>query len=203
MIRPISPVGLVAAITTFLLIAASYFFPWWQLTVGTPAFAVVNFSPLNLNFSLFGDIITIPLIWAINISCLLILLAGGIIMMIYSVAPTKPYALKLLGFGYKQPLIAVVLFVVEVFGLVFSARTFTGFDFPLMGSGTVGLPAGLAPGGISITVNIASAFGWPFFLAIAVAVLCIAARLYHRKMAKTILNNLPVTPVPIKESMIS
>jgi hypothetical protein len=203
MIRVINIVGLTAAITTLLLIVASVFVPWWQLIVGTPAIAVVNFSPLNLNFSLFGNIITAPLIWALNMSCLLTLLAGGIIMMIYSLSPAKPYSLKLLGFGYKQPLFAIILFVVEIVGLVISVRTLTGFDFPLMGTGAVGLPAGLAPGGISVSVNVSSAFGWPFFLAIAVAVLCVAARLYHRKMAKTILNNFPATPVPIKESMIS
>lgn len=193
--KPISVIGLVAAITIFVLIAVSYFIPWWQLLVGTPALAVINISPLNLYFSVFGNILTIPLIWAINISCLLMLLAGGIIMTIYSVAPTKPYATKLLGYGYKQPLIAVILFVVEVLGLVFSVRAFTGLDFPLVGPGTVGLPAGLAPGGVIVNVNVAAAFGWPFILAIAVVVLCIVARLYHGKIAKTITNNLP-TPLP-------
>ena len=204
MTKPISLIGLVAAITIFVLIAASYFIPWWQLMVGNPALAAVNISPLNLYFSVFDTILTIPLIWAINISCLLMLLAGGIIMAIYSVAPTKPYATKLLGYGYKQPLIAVILFVVEVIGLVFSVRAFTGLDVPLVGSSVVGLPSGLAPGGVNVSINVAAAFGWPFFFAIAVVVLCVVARLYHGKIAKTISNNIPtpLTP-PVNESLIS
>jgi hypothetical protein len=157
---------------------------------------MINISPLNLYFSLFDNILTIPLIWAINISCLLMLLAGGIIMTIYSVAPTKPYATKLLGYGYKQPIVAVILFVVEVFGLVFSVRAFTGLDFPLVGPGIIGLPAGLAPGGVSVTVNVAASFGWPFYLAIAVVVLCVVARLYHGKIAMPITDNLPTPPTP-------
>jgi hypothetical protein len=73
-----------------------------------------------------------------------------------------------------------------------------------MGSGAVGLPAGLAPGGISLSVAISAMFGWPFFLAIAVAVLCVAARIYHRKIAKTVVNSLPPPPPsPVNESMIS
>jgi len=196
MTKPISLIGLIAAITIFVLIAASYFIPWWQLMVGTPALAAVNISPLNLYFSVFDTILTIPLIWAINTSCLLMLLAGGIIMAIYSVAPSKPYATKLLGYGYKQPLIAVILFVVEVIGLVFSVRAFTGLDVPLVGPSVVGLPAGLAPGGASVSINVAAAFGWPFFLAIAAVVLCVAARLYHGKIAKTISNNIPTPSMP-------
>jgi hypothetical protein len=196
MTKPISLIGLIAAITIFVLIAASYFIPWWQLMVGTPALAAVNISPLNLYFSVFGTILTIPLIWAINTSCLLMLLAGGIIMAIYSVSPSKPYATKLLGYGYKQPLIAVILFVVEVIGLVFSVRAFTGLDVPIVGPSVVGLPAGLAPGGASVSINVAAAFGWPFFLSIVAVVLCVAARLYHGKIAKTISNNIPIPPTP-------
>jgi hypothetical protein len=196
MTKPISLIGLIAAITIFVLIAASYFIPWWQLMVGTPALAAVNISPLNLYFSVFDTILTIPLIWAINTSCLLMLLAGGIIMAIYSVSPSKPYATKLLGYGYKQPLIAVILFVVEVIGLVFSVRAFTGLDVPIVGPSVVGLPAGLAPGGASVSINVAAAFGWPFFLSIVAVVLCVAARLYHGKIAKTISNNIPIPPTP-------
>ena len=172
--------------------------------VGTPALAAVNISPLNINLSLFDTILTVPLLWAINTSCLLMLLAGGIIMTIYSVAPTKPYATKLLGYGYKQPLIALILFVVEVLGLVFSVRAFTGLDVPLVGPSAIGFPAGLAPGGVSVSVNVIAMFGWPFFLAITVVVLCIIARLYHGKIAKTLINNLPTSPVAqAPESSIS
>ena len=202
--KNINTIGLVAAITIFVLIIVSYFAPWWQLIVGNPTLAAINISPLNLYLSIFDKILTIPLIWAINISCLLMLLAGGIIMTVYSLAPTKTYAPKLLGYGYKQPLIAVILFVLEVFGLVFSVRAFTGLEIPLMGPGLIALPSELAPGGVSVSVNVEASFGWPFFLAIAVVVLCITARLYHKKIAKTTVNNLPTTPTPpAKESLTS
>jgi hypothetical protein len=189
--RKINALALAAGVTTLVLIAVSYFVPWWQLTVGNPALATVNFSPLNMNFAIFDNIITIPLIYALNISCLLTLLAGGLILIIYSVVPTKPYAPKLLGYGYKQPLFALILFIIEVVGLTLSVKAFTGFDFPLIGASTVGLPAGLAPAGISISVNTSTAFLWPFYLAIAVTILCVATRLYHRKIAKEPSTQLP------------
>lgn len=96
-----------------------------------------------------------------------------------------------------------LLFVVEVLGLVFSVRAFTGLDVPLLGPNAIGFPAELAPGGVSVSVNVVAVFGWPFLLAIAVVVLCIVARLYHRKIAKTIVNNLPITPTPPANESLS
>jgi hypothetical protein len=201
--REINALALTTGITTLVLIVVSYFVPWWQLTVGNPALATVNFSPLNMNFTIFDNIMTIPLIYALNISCLLTLLAGGLILIIYSIFPTKPYAGKLLGYGYKQPILALILFVIEVVGLTLSVKAFTGFDFPLIGTGTVGLPAGLAPAGISISVNTSAELLWPFYFAIAVTVLCIATRLFHRKIVKTSSTKLPPPPPPSEEALIS
>jgi len=191
----INIIGLVAAVSTLLLIAISVFVPWWHLTVGKPAISEVNFSPVNLNFALFGSIITVPLIWALNIASLLSLATGGITMLIYSIRPTKPYAKKLLEFGYKKPLYAVILFVIEIVGLALTVKTLAGFDFPLMGSGALQLPASMAPNGISISVSITSGFEWPFYFAIIVVALCAAARLYHRKTVTPTIN-LPIPPPP-------
>ena len=100
--QKINLIALIAGVSTLLLIAVSVFVPWWQFTVGKPAFAQVNFSPVNLNFSILGNPITIPLIWAMNLACLLTLASGGIVLLIYSLMPSKPYAKRLLGFGYKK-----------------------------------------------------------------------------------------------------
>lgn len=189
--QKINLIALIAGVSTLLLIAVSVFVPWWQFTVGKPAFAQVNFSPVNLNFSILGNPITIPLIWAMNLACLLTLASGGIVLLIYSLMPSKPYAKRLLGFGYKKPLYAVILFVIELFSLSALAGVFSGFSVPLMGSGILQVPQQMIPGGgVSISVTVLAGFGWPFYFAIAVAGLCIAARLYHRKISP------PLQPAP-------
>jgi hypothetical protein len=188
--KQINYIALVAGVLTLVLIAVSVFVPWWVFTVGSPAIATANFSPVNFNFSLFNTLLTVPLIWALNIASLLTLLAGGIALLIYSALPTKSYAKPLLGFGYKKPLYALILFIIELAILYFSATILTGISFPLVGSGTLQLPTSIAPGGISISVGVSAAFGWTFYLAIVVAALCIAARLYHKKAATQ-----PATPV--------
>ena len=174
-------VGIAAGTASLLLILISFFVPWWRFNVGNPSLAEANFSPVNLNFSLFGDPITIPIIWALNLSSLLSLLAGGIIMLIYSVKPHKSYSSKLLGFGWNKPVFAVILFVVELIALVVLVKNIAGFDFPLYGSANIQLPQSMLEGA-SGSVGVNAAFEWPFYFAIAVAGLSVAARLYHRKI---------------------
>jgi len=181
--RQINYVALIAGALSLILVAVSWFVPWWQFSVGNPAIATVNFSPVNFNFALFDTMLTIPLILALNIAVLLILLAGGVAMLIYSAIPTSKHAKQVLGFGYKKPFYALLLFLIELGVLYFSAILLTGISFPLMGEGALVLPSSIAPGGISVSVVVSAGFGWTFYLAIAVVVLCIVARVYHRKAA--------------------
>ena len=180
--QKINVIALVAGISTLLLIAISIFVPWWQFTVGNPAIASVNVSPVNWNLALLGNSITVPLIFALNLASALTLAAGGIIMLIYSVRPNKSYSKKLLGFGYKKPLYAVIMFVIALVSMSFVVQNFSGFAVPLTGSSAVSLPQSMVPDGTSISVNVSAAFVWPFYFAIVVAGLCVAARVYHRKV---------------------
>jgi hypothetical protein len=178
----INYVALVAGVLSLVLVALSWFVPWWQFTVGNPAITTVNFSPVNFNFSLFNTLLTVPLIWALNIASLLTLLAGGIALLVYALMPQKSYSKQILGFGYKKPLYALILFVIELVVLYFSATMISGVSFPIMGSGVLSLPSSIAPGGVSVSVAVSTAFGWTFYFAIAVVALCIVARFYHCKM---------------------
>lgn len=176
-------VGIAGGITTLLLVVFSWFIPWWRFTVGNPAFVEANFSPVNLNFALFGSPVVIPLVLALNIAVLLSLASGGIIMLIYSFMPTKPYSKRLLGFGYNKPLFAVLFFVIEFVSMVILTESVGGFNVPLTGSANIQIPQFLTQGA-DVNVSVFSTLEWPFWFAIVVSVLCVAARLYHLKVAK-------------------
>jgi hypothetical protein len=192
--QKINIVALVAGISTLLLIAVSIFVPWWQFTVGSPTIGAVNVSPVNLNLDLLGNAITIPIVYALNIAAALSLASGGIVMLIYSVRPDRSYSNKLLGFGYKKPLYAVIFFVIGLFAMGYLAQKFSGFAFPLIGAGTLSLPGSMAPDGTTISVAVSAGFVWPFYFAVVVAGLCLAARLYHRKIGVD--TALPPPPPP-------
>lgn len=108
--------GLAGGVTTIALIIVSLSNPWWQLTVGEDL-VKANVSPFNTNFNFLGTAFTIPLIWALNVICLLATFASGIVMLVYSLNPTKSYSRHLLGFSYKKPLFTLLFFIAIVFAL--------------------------------------------------------------------------------------
>lgn len=172
--------GLVGGISIIALIIASLFVPWWQLVIGDNLITT-NVSPLNTNFTLIGNSLTIPLIVALNIASLISLSAGGIVMLIYSIKPLKPYSQKLLGFSYRKPLYSVILFIVGLVLTTIIVDSLFNFEVPLMGSQTSTLPSEITQG-VSLSVVMNAGFQWPFLLAITASSFCIAARLYHKKI---------------------
>jgi hypothetical protein len=175
--------GFVGGALTILMIVVSMFYPWWQLTVGDDLIKI-NASPVNTNFGFLDASFTIPFIWALNVIGLLMLLLSGVAMLIYSVMPTKSFAKPLLDFGYKKPLFTFLFFVIGLVAVTMILQAVLDFNLPLMGSATNTLPIPFASG-VTISVFLAAGFQWSFWLAVVAAALCIAARLYHKKVAST------------------
>jgi hypothetical protein len=175
--------GFVGGALTILMIVVSMFYPWWQLTVGDDLIKI-NASPVNTNFGFLDASFTIPFIWALNVIGLLMLLLSGVAMLIYSVMPTKSFAKPLLDFGYKKPLFTFLFFVIGLVAVTMILQAVLDFNLPLMGSATNTLPIPFASG-VTISVFLSAGFQWSFWLAVVAAALCIAARLYHKKVATT------------------
>jgi lysylphosphatidylglycerol synthetase-like protein (DUF2156 family) len=180
--RKINWFGLAAGIITLIVLVISFYVPWWQLTIGENLIKV-NASPVNTNFGLFGTQFTVPLIWALNLISILMFTASGLVMLIYSLNPTKSYSKHLLCFSYKKPLYVLISFVACLVAITIIAG-FLGMSIPLMGSTTLSLPTQFMPTGLSISALVSGSFQLPFYLAIVAAALCIAARLYHRNLVK-------------------
>jgi hypothetical protein len=174
--------GVAGGILTLVVIIVSLYYPWWQLTIAEDA-VKINVSPMNTNFGLFGVSFTIPLIYALNIGSILTFLSSGIIMLIYSIIPTKPYAKELLDFSWKKPLYSVTTSTICLLLIVLVARIALDMHIPLIGTDLITLPPQFTEG-VHIHVIATAAFKWPLFLAITVAILCIFAKIYHKKSQK-------------------
>ena len=179
--------GFAGGISLIALVFISLFVPWWQLTVGDDL-VTANVSPLNTNFNFIGDSLTIPLIMALNITSVISLTAAGIVMLISSVSPLKPYSKKLLGFAYRKPLYSVLLFVIGLVLTIIVAGSLVKLDVPLFGSQLSILPTDMTQGA-TVSVSMSAGFQWPFLFAIVATGLCIGARFYHKKI-------LPINPSP-------
>jgi hypothetical protein len=113
-------------------------------------------------------------------------LAGGIVLTIYALKPTKPYSKQLLGFGYKKPIYTLVAFIAILIVVPILIQVVTGINVPVNGSAII------SPKGSSQSASVSAVLNWPFYFAIVVAGLSIAARFYHRSLNKPTL----VTPTP-------
>ena len=187
--------GLAGGIATILLIAVSVFVPWWQLKVGDSVVAA-NVSPIYTNFNLVGNSFTVPLLFAVNLSCILLSLAGGIVMLIYSVKPAKSYSTRLLSFSYRTPLLFVVVFLIGLVALTFVIQLLLSFSVPLFGTAQISLPSSSTQG-MNVSVLLSAGFLWPFYLAVASAILCVAARLYHKRVVPPALTASPASATMI------
>jgi hypothetical protein len=177
--RVINWYGFAAGVLTVVVLAISLFIPWWQLTVGDNLMKV-NASPVNTNFGLFGTNFTLPLLWALNVVSVLTFSTSGLIMLLYSINPTKHYAKQLLGFSYKKPLFSLVTFLSSLL-IITSIASLLNINIPLLGSSTMTVPASVALG-VQINASVSGSFQLPFYLAIITVVLCIVARLRHEKV---------------------
>ena len=173
--------ALAGGATTIMVIAVSVVMPWWQLTVGDDLMTI-NASPVNVNMGLLDTSVTIPFIFALNIVSILSLLASAIAMLIYSIIPRKSYSMHLLGFGYKKPLYTVLFFIIGLVATTMISQAALNFTIPLTGSATSVLPIPFVEG-ITLTVLLSAGFQWSFWLAVVAAALCVAARIYHGKVA--------------------
>jgi hypothetical protein len=177
--RNVNWFGFAAGIVTLIVLGVSLYIPWWQLTVGENL-VKVNASPVNTNFGLFGANFTLPLISALNLVSVLTFSASGLVMLLYSIMPAKPYAKQLLGFSYKKPLFSLITFISGLL-IITSIASLLNVNVPILGSSTLTLPSNLMMGA-NVNATVSGSFQLPFWLAMVAAGLCIAARLYHGRI---------------------
>ncbi len=160
-------------------LVASWFVPWWQLTLGV-SLAAVNVSPINTTLDLFGASFMVPLITALNIITIATLLASAICMLTYSFNPQKSYAKTLLDFAYKKPLYVLAAFLTGLIVVIFSFQYALNLSIPLLGTGALALPKAYTANA-TISATVTGMFQWPFVLSIVAVALCVAAKFYHPK----------------------
>ncbi len=173
--------GVAGGILIITVIIVSLNFPWWQLDIAEGA-VKINVSPMNTNIGLLGTNFKIPLIHALNIGSICTFLCSGIIMFIYSIAPTKPYAKDLLDFAWRKPIYSVITSTLCISLIILVAQATLDMNIPIIGTANVTLPTEQFIDGVGINVTASAAFKWPLYLAITAASLCILARIYHKKI---------------------
>ena len=186
-LKNVNWIGLTSGILLIVVIVLSVYNPWWQLRIGDYGYG--NFSPLNSEFSFLGITFLIPLLSTFNISCLFLLSISAVLMITYSVNPTKEYSKQLLCWSYKKPLGIMITFIVGIVSISqlvsFYANQFAQIELtlPIIGTTVIQVPSELLGelSGIQIGLTVSGAFQWTFYLAIAAIALCIVTRIRYHK----------------------
>jgi hypothetical protein len=190
-IKDVNWFALVGGALTLVLAVASLFVPWWQVTVGQ-TLAKIGFSPVSLSTNIVGYSVALPIILAVSWMFMVLLVSAGVVLVVYSIMPSKSYSKRLLGFAYKKPLGTLIAFLVllvlmtnsgTIFGMMLGSSSLSGADLnvPWTGAKTLQLPSSMAQGVVR-GIIVSAEFGWTFWLAVVVSGLCVAARLYHKKL---------------------
>ncbi len=188
--------ALVGGVLTLVLVVSSLSVPWWQITVGQ-TLVRVGLSPVHVSTNIVGYDVAFPIIAAIGWMFTVMLVSVGIVLVVYSVVPTKPYSKRLLGFAYKKPLGILITFIIlmllvtnagtmigtMIIGTMLRPSTMSGADLnvPWSGAKTLQLPTSVAQGTVH-GIAVSSEVEWTFWLAVTVAALCVTARVYHKKL---------------------
>ena len=187
---PINWFGLVAGALMLLL---PFLGPWWSATIGNGAMDLA-LSPFDYRISLLEQPITSTLIGYFLLAAKLSIMIGGALMIVGSVGPKRWWGRRLVRFGAMR----VFWMVIGLIALLLVGALFLNSILPNLisgmiegGSMQVKVPyvKGVTTSTIqvdaaTITAPITASLTEIFWVAVAVAVLGVAARIYHRRFMK-------------------
>jgi len=191
--RSVNFLGLIAGV---LMIALPFLGPWWIAKVGTGAIEIA-LSPFDMSISVLGQQIQSDIVALFLLAEAIAMIIAGVFMVLASVAPRSWWSKRLFRFGVMKPFWAVVILIILVVAGAFVVNNILPSFLSNMVSGTgasiqlevpylVGTANSVIQAGsqIMITAPINLSLAMPFWVAVAVAVLGIAARINHRKYTK-------------------
>jgi len=166
-----------AAAAAGMLVLPLLPWPWWQVSIGGAAEAGI--SPFVVDMVVFGERVSIPLLPYVLLGAKLTMFAAGIALLLASVAPDRWWSKRVFAFGYKRaPEMVVTLVAFLALGALLSGYLLKGLSLPLIAGEATST---VQMGGVTMTIPITAWLTSTFWLAVAIAALAVAARVYQRK----------------------
>ena len=189
---PLNWFGLVAGVSMLVLPFLGF---WWRATVGTGV-AEVALSPFDYHISLLGQPITSTVIGYFLLAAKLSVIIGGALMIAGSVGAKRWWSRRLARFGAMKVFWMLVgLILLLVLGAFFLKSLLPSLLAGMVGGAgamqlnvpyITGTTTSMIQMGEAATVSapITASLTEVFWVAVVVAALGIAARIYHRRFVK-------------------
>lgn len=188
-LRQVNWLGLLAGISMLMLPFLGY---WWHSTVGNGA-AELALSPFDYHLGVAGWSISSTLVGFFLLAAKLSVMVGGVLMIAASALPLRWWSRRVLKFGATTVLWMIVSLLVTLvagaffmnsmlpsflLGLAPAADVSVNLNMPYISGTTTSKITGA---GASISAPITASLTWVFWVAVLVALLGVAARIYHRR----------------------
>lgn len=193
---PINWFGLIAGV---LMLALPFMGPWWHGVAGTGA-AEIALSPFDVHFSFLGQPLHSSLIGLFLLAAKIAMIIAGAFMIAGSVFAKRWWSRRLVRFGVMKPFWAIIMLI----ALVLTGAVVFNYVMPGVISGMTGgavQPENLdinipyvvggpenstisVGGAFTVTIPVTAYLTGVFWVAVFVAALGIAARIYHRRFVK-------------------
>jgi len=189
---PMNWFGLVAGALMLLL---PFLGPWWSATVGTGAMDLA-LSPFDYRISLLEQPITSTLIGYFLLAAKLSVMIGGALMIAGSVGPKRWWGRRLVRFGAMRVFWMIVgLIALLLVGALFMNSILPSLMSGMLEGGSMQINVPYVEGAttstiqvdaVTITAPITASLTEIFWVAVLVAALGVAARIYHRRFMKPV-----------------
>ena len=182
--------GLVAGL---LMLVLPFLGPWWRATVGTGA-AEIELSPFDYNVSLVGKPISSTFVGYFLFAAKLSVMIGGALMIAGSLGAKRWWGRRLVRFGAMRVFWMLIgLIVLLLLGAFILNNVLPGMLGGMVG-GTMQLNVPYLDGSttltaqvgdvVTVTAPMTASLTGIFWVAILVAALGVAARVYHRRFVE-------------------
>jgi len=189
---PMNWFGLVAGALMLLL---PFLGPWWSATVGNGAMDLA-LSPFDYRISLLEQPITSTLIGYFLLAAKLSVMIGGALMIAGSVGPKRWWGRRLVRFGAMRVFWMIVgLIALLLVGALFMNSILPSLMSGMLEGGSMQINVPYVEGAttstiqvdaVTITAPITASLTEIFWVAVLVAALGVAARIYHRRFVKPV-----------------
>lgn len=184
--------GLVAGALMLLL---PFLGPWWSATVGNGAMDLA-LSPFDYRVSLLEQPITSTLIGYFLLAAKLSVMIGGALMIAGSVGPKRWWGRRLVRFGAMRVFWMIIgLIALLLVGALFMNSILPSLMSGMLEGGSMQINVPYVEGAttstiqvdaVTITAPITASLTEIFWVAVLVAALGVAARIYHRRFMKPV-----------------
>ncbi len=189
---PMNWFGLVAGALMLLL---PFLGPWWSATVGNGAMDLA-LSPFDYRISLLEQPITSTLIGYFLLAAKLSVMIGGALMIAGSVGPKRWWGRRLVRFGAMRVFWMIIgLIALLLVGALFMNSILPSLMSGMLEGGSMQINVPYVEGAttstiqvdaVTITAPITASLTEIFWVAVLVAALGVAARIYHRRFMKPV-----------------